>query len=279
MMLKDILVHVDYPEQSNGALEAAIHLARRFNAHLSGLHVTSLFHYVAAHDVWVAGLWEECKDDLRTAAKRAQEQFEAATTRAGFLSDWHHVDGDPTYAILDYGRVVDLVVLGQPAENVPLITREISDKAPLAMGRPVLFVPATGISGSLGKRVLVAWKNTREAARAVNDALPLLTQAEQVTVMAVDAPDRAATGEDNQIDAPCADIARHLARHGVKTEAKRDTTSSQSAGERLLDVAQRQGADLIVMGAYGHSRLKEIVLGGVTRHMLTHATVPVLMSH
>jgi nucleotide-binding universal stress UspA family protein len=278
-MLKDILVHVDHPEQSNGALEVAIHLAGRFNAHLSGLHVTSLFHYVAAHDVWVAGLWEECKDDLRTAANRAQEQFEAATTRAGILSDWHQVDGDPTYTVLDYGRVVDLVVLAQPAKNAPLITREISDKVPLAMGRPVLFVPTTGFSGPLGKRVLVAWKNTREAARAVNDALPLLTQAEQVTVMAVDTPGRATTRDDTESKVPCADIALHLARHGVKAEAKRDTTSPESAGERLLDQAQRQGADLIVMGAYGHSRLKEIALGGVTRHMLKHATVPVLMSH
>jgi nucleotide-binding universal stress UspA family protein len=280
IMLKDILVHVDKADQPNGPLEAAIHLAKRYNAHVSGLHVTSLFHYVAAHDVWVAGLWEECKDELRAAAQRAQEQFKAATASAGVLGEWHHVDGDPTYTILDYGRVVDLVVLGQPTQDAPPITREITDKAALALGRPVLFVPFAGFSGSLGKRVLVAWDGGRESARAVNDALPLLVQAEHVVVMSVEPPvrDTARKNAGDEISKG-ADIALHLARHGVKAETVRDTASPQFVGEKLLEQVERQRADLVVMGAYGHSRVKEIVLGGATRHMLKHATVPVLMSH
>ena len=279
-MLKDILVHVDKAEQPNGPLEAAIHLAERYNAHVSGLHVTSLFHYVAAHDVWVAGLWEECKDELRAAAQRAQEQFKAAAARAGVLGEWHHIDGDPTYTILDYGRVVDLVVLGLPTQDAPPITREITDKVTLALGRPVLFVPATKFPGSLGKRVLVAWDGGRESARAVNDALPLLAQAEHVVVMSIEPLVRDTERERAEDEIPgSADIALHLARHGVETEAVRDTASSQFVGETLLDQVERQRADLVVMGAYGHSRVKEIVLGGATRHMLKHATVPVLMSH
>jgi len=277
-MLKDILVHVDHAEQANGPLKAAIHLAERFNAHLSGVHVTSLYHYVAAHDIWVAGLWEECKDELRAGAERAQEQFKSATARAGVLGEWHHVDGDPATTIIDYGRVVDLIVLGQPTENAPPITREIADKIPLAAGRPVLFVPGAW-SGSLGKSVLVAWNNSREAARAANDALLLLSHAEQAIVMAIDSPAGDFAREDSENEIPSADIALHLARHGLEAAATRDTASPQFVGERLLEQAERQRADLIVMGAYGHSRLKEIVLGGATRHMLKHAKVPVLMSH
>jgi nucleotide-binding universal stress UspA family protein len=279
-MLKDILVHVVRAEQPNGPLAAAILLAERYNAHLSGVHVTSLFHYVAAHDVWVAGLWEECKDELRAAAQRAQEQFNAATASAGVLGEWHHVDGDPTYTILDYGRVVDLVVLGQPTQDAPPLTREITDEVTLALGRPVLFVPAAGFSGALGKRVLVAWDGGRESARAVNDALPLLVQAEHVVVMSVEPPARDTAPEYAQDEiSKGADIALHLARHGVEAEATRDTASPQFVGEKLLEQVERQCADLVVMGAYGHSRVKEIVLGGATRHMLKHATVPVLMSH
>src|SRR5215217_3826640 len=228
-MFKDILVHVDQIDQSHGPLEAAIHLAERFNAQLSGLHVTSLFHYLAARDIWVAGLWEECKDELRAPAARAQERFKTATTQAGILSDWHYVDGDPNSALLAYGRVVDLVVVGQPKQDAPPITRGIADKVALAMGRPVLFVPMVGFSGSLGKRVLVAWDGSREAARAVNDALPLLKQAEQVIVMAVNPP----PPEGNENHIPCADIALHLARHGVKAEVTQDTASANFVGEVL----------------------------------------------
>ncbi|MGH8502723.1 MAG: universal stress protein [Gammaproteobacteria bacterium] len=269
-MLKDILVHVDDPEKC-AALDTAIGLAQRFNAHLSGLHVTSLFHYVAAKDVYVAGLWEASKDELRAAAQRAKERFAGATARAGINGEWHHVDGDAATVIGDYGRVVDLIVMGQPAENASPVTRDVADKLPLTTGRPVLYVPP-GFSGSPGTSILVAWNDSREAARAVNDALPLLVRAEHVIIMAVAAPDG-----DNEF--PCADIAAHLARHGVQAVAARDWASDNRVGDRLLEQAARQKADLIVAGAYGHSRLKEIVLGGVTRHMFRHAPMPVLMSH
>src|SRR5215217_3431512 len=228
-MIKDILVHVDNAEQDSSTLEAAIYLTQRFNAHLNGVHVSSLLDYAAAKDIFVAGLWEECKEDLRIAAKTAQERYKAAITRAGLSGEWHHVDGDPATTIIAQGRIVDLVVVGQPKQDAPPITREIADKVALAMGRPVLFVPMVGFSGSLGKRVLVAWDGSREAARAVNDALPLLKQAEQVIVMAVNPP----PPEGNENHIPCADIALHLARHGVKAEVTQDTASANFVGEVL----------------------------------------------
>jgi len=270
-MLKDILVYLDDREHSD-ALQAALHMAERHSAHLSGLYVTSLFQYVAAKDVTMAGLWDACMDELRSAPDRAQRRYDAVIGRTGVRNDWRHVQGDPATRLSHYGRAVDLIVLGQPMEDAPPILRDVADKVLLAAGRPVLIVPTTGFSGSLGKRVLVAWDGSREAARAVSDAVPLLAGAKQVIVMAVDPP-----AEENEI--PCAEIALHLARHGMDVEAVRATASDSQVGQVLVEQAGRRAVDLIVIGAYGHSRLAEIMLGGVTRYMLKHTKVPILMSH
>jgi nucleotide-binding universal stress UspA family protein len=270
-MFKDILVHVDDTGSGRARLEVAVDLAARFQAYLSGLYVASLLHYFSYVDP-APWSWESCRQALLEEADKAQQRFDAATTRAGITSEWRYVEGDALTVIGSYGSIVDLVVLGQPSEHAGPVTRDIAGKAPLATGRPTLLIPAA-FSGTLGKRMLVAWNDSREAARAANDALLVLSQAEQVTVMAINRPGEAQNGS------LCAGIVEHLSRHGVKAEAMGATASGNSVGEVLLDQAARQKADLIVMGAYGHSRLREIALGGVTRYMLKHATVPVLMSH
>jgi nucleotide-binding universal stress UspA family protein len=136
-------------------------------------------------------------------------------------------------------------------------------------------VPYIGAATPPGKRVIVAWNGGREAARAVNDALPLLVAADQVDVVCVN-PGR---GEEDDADLPGADLCLHLARHGVKAEAQELVASDIEAGDLLLSRAADSGADLIVMGAYGHARWREVVLGGVTRQLLNQMTVPVFMSH
>jgi nucleotide-binding universal stress UspA family protein len=145
----------------------------------------------------------------------------------------------------------------------------------LSAGRPVLVVPHFGPPRNLGSNVLVAWNASREASRAVNDAMPFLRRANKVTVLAVD-PQR---GGDAHREIPSADIALHLSRHGVKPEAAQVAAPEIEAGEIILSQASRLGANLIVIGAYGHSRFREYIFGGVTRHLLRHMTVPVLMSH
>lgn len=134
------------------------------------------------------------------------------------------------------------------------------------------MIPYLGAQNTLGKRVLVAWDGRREAARAVHDALPLLQRAANVSVLAVNPP-----AHNDAI--PCADICQHLARHGVRTEAVSHQTANDNVGTSILSYATDLDADLVVMGAYGHSRLSEMMLGGVTRTMLSQMTVPVLMSH
>ena len=145
----------------------------------------------------------------------------------------------------------------------------------MTSGRPVLAIPFAGEFPTIGERVLVAWNASREAARALNDALPLLLGAKHVTVLAIN-PQR---GLGGQGDVPAADIAQHLARHGMKAEAAHTVAKDIADGEALLSYAADIGADLIVAGAYGHSRARELVFGGVTRTLIVEMTAPVLMSH
>ncbi|MBE9552893.1 MAG: universal stress protein, partial [Proteobacteria bacterium] len=131
--------------------------------------------------------------------------------------------------------------------------------------------PYIGAQAEIGRNVLVAWNGSREAARAVSDAMPILEAADSIEVFAV---------EPRGIgDIPGADIAQHLARHGLKTDAAKTAGLDIEVGDVLLNQVADGGADLIVMGAYGHSRMRELVLGGATRHILGHMTVPVLLSH
>src|SRR3954454_13493204 len=145
----------------------------------------------------------------------------------------------------------------------------------LSSGRPVLAVPYAGQFERVGERVLVAWNASRESTRAVNDALPLLRGAKVVTILAVNPRQ----GIEGHGDVPAADIALHLARHGVKAEAAHTVAKDISEGDALLSYAADIGADLIVAGAYGHSRARELVFGGVTRTLIAEMTAPVLLSH
>jgi nucleotide-binding universal stress UspA family protein len=142
-------------------------------------------------------------------------------------------------------------------------------------GRPVLIVPNAGVHSRVGERALVAWNGRREAARAVFDALPILRGASDVKVVWVNPQSERERAED----IPAADICTALARHGVKCEATEQVAPRGGVGETLLARAREMGADLLVMGCYGHARLREFVFGGASRHVLGHMPIPVLMSH
>jgi nucleotide-binding universal stress UspA family protein len=151
----------------------------------------------------------------------------------------------------------------------------LPEKVVLESGRPVVVIPFIGAPQTIGKRVMVAWNASRESVRAVNDALPVLVQSDTVEVLAINPP----AGETGDGDIPCADICLHLARHGVNAVAESMQAADISVGDVLLSRAADRGVDLIVMGAYGHSRFREIVLSGVSRRLFNHMTVPVLFSH
>ena len=143
----------------------------------------------------------------------------------------------------------------------------------MAAGRPALVVPYIGAGKTIGARPMVAWDGGREAARAVNDAMPMLERAKSVVVLTVN-PKKRDHGQE-----PGADIALHLARHGIKVEAQHLEVRDMSVADTILSRMADQGIDLLVMGAYGHSRIREWVMGGTTRQIFANMTVPVLMSH
>jgi nucleotide-binding universal stress UspA family protein len=204
-------------------------------------------------------------------------EFNDRLQRESIPGEWRLVEGRAATAVGLHARYSDLAILGQQDPEDKRITgwTGVLEHALLSSGRPILVVPHAGRFTGIGRRVLIGWDAGREAARAVHDALPLLQDAEAVTVLAID-PRRRNDGQDGL---PAADISHHLARHGLPVTAQETTSNGLTPADILLNYAADLGSDLIVIGGYGHSRLREIVLGGVTRALLQHATVPVLVSH
>jgi nucleotide-binding universal stress UspA family protein len=282
MALKDILVHLDVTPRSKVRLDIAAGLAIKCGAHLTGVHVIdipSANYFYGAAMPFVPVNPEEIVDRMRADAAEAAAPIEAAfrdcLRRNGLQGEWRLVEGSPATMVALHARYADLTVVGQPNSYEPQDSDAVTVTTVMTSGRPVLAIPFAGDFPTLGERVLVAWNASREAARAVNDALPLMATAKQVTVLAIN-PQRGIGGLG---DVPAADIALHLARHGVKAEAAHTVAKDISDGEALLSYAADIGADLIVSGAYGHSRARELVFGGVTRTLIAEMTAPVLLSH
>jgi nucleotide-binding universal stress UspA family protein len=282
MALKDILVHLDITPRCATRLEVAARLAMQHGAHLTGLHVIdipSANYFYGAAMPFVPANPEEIVQRIRAEASEAAKPVEAAfrdcLRRNGIEGEWRMVEGSPPATVALHARYTDLSLVGQPNRDEPQDSDAVTVTTVMTSGRPVLAIPFAGEFPTIGERVLVAWNASREAARAVNDALPLLIGAKQVTVLAIN-PQRGVGGHG---DVPAADIALHLARHGLKAEAAHTVARDIADGEALLSYAADIGADLIVAGAYGHSRARELVFGGVTRTLIAEMTAPVLLSH
>jgi nucleotide-binding universal stress UspA family protein len=274
---KDILVHLDATPRAAVRLDVAARLALRHGAHLSGLFVLDIPLPVVMDASAGGGVLASLIEDMRAAAladaAATEAAFRARCERDGIAHDWRVAEGLAAGHVTAAARYADLVVLGQPdPEAAQPGAAVLLDDAIFFSGRPVLVVPYAGRFAEVGRRVLVGWKAGREASRAVHDALPLLAAAEKVTVLSVNP----GGGPDHL---PGAAICRHLARHGIKAEASRADSAEVADGDMLLNAAADLGADLLVAGAYGHSRLRELILGGVTRTLLARMTLPVLFSH
>ena len=285
MALKDILVHLDNGSRNETRLRLAVALARRHGAHLTGLYAADIpnteFFYGATLP-FASGGPEDLVRRLRSNAAAASTNVEAAfrelTRRDDVQGEWRFVEGHVPATVALHARYADLTVVGQPNpyESRNEANRDATVVTPLmSSGRPVLIVPYAGTFDRFGEHILVAWNASREAARAVNDALPLLECAKKVTILAVN-PRSGIAGHG---EVPAADIALHLARHGVKAEAAHTIANDIPDGEALLSYAADIGSDLIVAGGYGHSRAREMVFGGVTRTLIAEMTVPVFLSH
>lgn len=278
MALKDLLMHVDDTKANAGRVDAAMRLAAAHDAHLTGLYVSPRAESVPAFvDSHIPKEFLEARRKADLArADQAEKAFRAAADRAGVNAEWRFVEGDLMATLSLHARYADLLVIGQADPSDALSpSPEVIDDIVYDVGRPVLVIPYIGAPDIVGKRILVAWNASREAMRAIHDAMPILERAAAVQVLSVN-PVRGSAGHG---ELPGADISLHLARHGVEAQAAFTQSEDISVGEMLLSRAADHQADLIVMGAYGHSRYRELVLGGATRELLEAMTVPVLMSH
>lgn len=276
MSLKDLLVIADNDPTYAARLDIALALAAEHHAHLTGLHVMPPPLTPIYGDMPVPETVEKIQRlELEDAARRAAAVFAERAGRATVSTEWRVAEGDIVRVASEHARYADLTVLPQGMDlgfasaDLARLPQEMA----LGVGRPVLVIPRYGSFPKVGGRVLVAWNGSREATRAVHDALPLLRRAEQVTVLSID-PDA-----DAERRLPGADVSLHLTRHGVTVQAATIAGADVAVGDLLLSYVADHDIDLIVMGAYGHTRLREMVLGGATRTLLRHMTVPVLISH
>ena len=275
-MLKDIVVNLGLGEH-DPAGAVAVSLGEMFNAHVLGL----AFAYEPVVPGAVMGsipaeYIEMQRAESGAKANAAIARFEELARRAGISYERRVLEATLSSASDQFGRLArrfDLVVVGQPSRERGGPEEILDEGALFESGRPVIVVPFIQKGGLNLERVMVCWDGSRAASRSIADSLPLLHKAKQVEVVIV------ANGRAKSDEVPGADLGQHLARHGLKVDVKRITSPDIDVASTILSYAADSSADFIVMGGYGHSRLREFVLGGVTRGMLESMTVPVLMSH
>jgi nucleotide-binding universal stress UspA family protein len=279
MSYKNLLVHLDNDGRCAERIGIAAKLAVDFEAQLAGLYLVQQPRIPGAVRAALGDdFFREQHDAWRhNQVTRMQSQFSGQAARAGVAAAEFRESGDNADAtIAMHARYADLLVLGQddPREQYSMVEPGFPGRTMLASGRPVLIIPYAGGFTEIGRRILVPWNASREAARAVIDALPFLLRADKVMVLAVNPMKTADHGE-----MPGADIGLFLARHGVRVEAGDHMADDIDVAQWLLSRACDLDTDLMVMGGYGHSRLREMAFGGVTHSILANMTVPVLMSH
>ncbi len=278
MALKEILVHVDTAPSVGRRIKVAAALARTHGAVLTGLFVLSKPHIPEYIRSQMPGDFLDTQmKSAQRAAKEAERLFRELAGQAGVDLDWYCAEGNHAETLSLYGRYADLVVLGQrdPNHPIPAGAEELPVRPILTTGRPILLLPHDMTAVGVGKRIAIAWDASRLATRAVGDSLPFLQRAETVTILVVN-PHGEPAGRGGVLGAA---IRQYLARHGIQAGIRHIEGEPTEASRRLHDGAAEMNADLIVMGAYGHIRWRELVLGGVTAHMMRNSRVPVLMSH
>jgi nucleotide-binding universal stress UspA family protein len=294
MALKDLLVVMEPGTAGEGRLKLALNLARAHSAHITscylmreeraaavlpgvplnpgpGILVPSEAQTQGGDGGFSPAPPVSCEAER---AEQIEELFRAELRTNAIGGEWHLFSPGETAALIELAKSFDLTLLGQLSPEIRS-TAFRPDEIIIATGRPILVVPYAGTFDAVGRRALVAWDGTREAARAANDALPLLENAEAVTVMFVGAQQTVLEQHRPSIER----MVEHLRRHGISANAEATLQGDLRISDVLLSRAADLVADLIVAGAYHHSQLREALVGGVSRELLEHMTVPVLMSH
>lgn len=279
MPIKTVLVNVESRPSAAATVEAASALARRFGATLHGFHVMADFAALAAApagDMMSPRLVDDLQEDAERRAKEAEDVFRKASGSAEKTGSWSVVGGMGS-AVEDAAAVAahyaDLVVVGGPGSEDEDPRVLAPQDLVVECGRPMLFNPEAARDGSIGKNVIVAWSESTESARAAFDSLPFLLEADTVTVVSV-------ADQDPDGTPPREKLAAVLEAHGVKATADVvPPKKGESTSQTLFEYAAKTKADLLVAGAYSHSRLREGLFGGVTKSLFEAAPLPVLLSH
>lgn len=273
--MKDLLVVLDSNSRDE-FVTYAVSVARMFDAHLTATGISLDFvpppSFVGEYPYQFAAAAAE---ETSKAVHAIYDKFHGAADLAGIVTELHMIEGLPGRARQDFGRMTrtfDMIMIEQPNRDGTSGDELLVEASLFNSGRPVLIVPYIQQTEVKLSHILVAWDGGSTSARAIGDALPLLQKADKVDVVTI------TSRRTDEKDMPGFDIAKHLARHGINAEVKRLPASDEPAGT-LLSYAADVGSDLMVMGGYGHSRLREFVLGGTTRNILATMTLPVFMSH
>lgn len=277
MSFRDILAIVTSQAANDHVIAFSSQLATQTKGRVTAAMVNWEPSYAPVEGLAVDPLYGQLLVDAREQLTRETEKLKIRLARdegPSAIESYLLDIGAAGTALGLRARHADVTIVARPSKTNPDTGQAILDAALFESGRPVIFVPPEWKGGKIGRHILVAWKPTREAARALGDADDLIGGAERVSIATVDG--KPSRGYSEQ---PGADIAAHLAYRGAKTELFNLASGGRSESEAILAQAMSLGADLLVMGGYGRSRMSEFVFGGVTRGMLRHATVPVLMSH
>lgn len=283
MTYKTIVVHVDDHAESAPRIRLATELARTCEARLIGLAVMPRPRMPAGIEGMAASAnvlkAQEEANNGRLAA--AREVFEQAVRGASIEAEFHGLVADPAGAMNREMRYADLGVVGQrdPEQRISDTYATLPETVAMESRRPVVVVPHIGYSRPVGRKVLLAWNDSPEAMRAATDAMPLLEAAEKVSLLVIDGRKRDDEDAQREGDPPGYRAAGWLARHGVNVEVIHDISDGTDVGSIILSRVSDLDIDLVVMGVYGHSKLRETLFGGASRTMLGHMTVPTLIAH
>lgn len=275
MSYREILVHVKAYEQWSPHIDVALEVARTCGARLTALYTIRELAMLRLVLGAQSNAVKEAAARDRPLAADYERKFREAAAKAGVEVDWQIGEGNSSELLALAGRYYDLVIVEQTTFAVDEIGRDVAEECTVQCGRPVLILPKDRNLASVGRRIVIGWNASRQAAAAVQGALGLITRAESVTVL---------HGRDKDVFPsvtrwPKLDIAAYLERHGARVRSVPFDATDGEAGTKLIEAAKEADADLLVIGAYGRSAWREFIFGGATREVLKSMRIPVLMAH
>lgn len=271
--MKSILVHINPDEGQESRLQAALDIVRCFEGHLTSLQVSPVETFAAMDPYGVGQLLSDTAEKVRAYAAEQKEKIEERLQNEGIAWEWHSHLGDAARLLGDHSWLSDLVVVSSPGKDwkprfeAPPAAADVAVRS----RAPVLVVPDESRGFDCTGPMAIAWNGSPESCVAIRAALPMLRKASSVHVLTV--------AEEEGFDFPSVEASAYLSRHGIESELHELERDSAPISDLLLETAEAQRAVCLVMGAFGHSRLRENILGGVTRGMLQRATLPLLLSH